>query len=178
MPSEIRTGPASALYPRLLRTLLPAAIPVAMFLIAVSTTSLREVNSQTVASTAKSLTEALAHWLLSSETSNPQPDAERVRLNVSRTGRSDANFTAPESERQFAKLLARRMDSLNFSVTISVAESEQLSLAESLAAAMIEECPATSDRIALRLDPVVTSNTVEVNLMRTPGSERSGRIVR
>ena len=178
MADELNLVPAHGYYSSSLRALLPAAIPVAMFLIVASATSLHEVKSQSVASTAKSLTSALSQRLLSSKTSNPLPDVERVRLNVSRSGHSDAQGTALESERQFAKLLARRMESLNFSVTISVGGPEQLSLAESLAATMIEEYPASSDRIALRLDPDVDSKTVEFGMIRTLETIPSGGIVR
>ncbi len=170
--------PAHEHYSSLLMALLPAVIPVAMFLIVASAASLREVRSQTVASNAKSLTAALSERLLSPDSSNPIPVVERVRLNVTRSGQSSARGTALEAERQFAKLLARRMELLNFCVIISVGGPEQLSLAESLAATMIEECPASSDRVALRLDPGVDSKTVEFEMIRTLETIPLGGMVR
>ena len=169
--------PAHSHYSSSLRATIPAAIPVAMFLTVVSLASLREVTSQTFDSTTESLTSTLSQHLMSLETSNASPESERVRLDVSRSNTTDAQGTAPGTVLPFAKLLARRMESLNLSVTISVGEPEQLPQAESLAAAMIEQRPERSDRISLSLDPDLDSTTIAFGIIRILETEPTREIL-
>lgn len=172
---ELNAVPAHRHYASSLRAIMPATIPVAMFLIVASLASSQEAVQPTRESTAESLNSELVRHLSSTESSTSLPVLERVRLDVSRSRESGEKGTAQEAERQLAEILARRMDSLNFTVTICVGEPQQLPLAESLAASMIEERAEYSDRIALRLDPSVVAGSVEFVILRTldtlPGIE-------
>ncbi len=157
-------------YQASLRAMIPMIIPVAMLLSVAGLVSLQEVKNQTAASSAALQIAKLSRQRQSPEDSDPVPEFDRVRLTLARTDLSHAPGMPLESELQFARLLARRMESLQFDVTISVARPEQLPIAERLATAMIDEHPAMSRRIALRLDPESDLHAVEFAILRTRGT--------
>jgi hypothetical protein len=161
-------------WPPLLRTMVPAAIPAVLFLIAVAVVDHPDSRGS-LASPAAPMSPALQPQPQETVASDT-PIQERIRLRIGRSNADAAAGHSIESVHQFARVLARRMKSLNLSVTLRVASDDDLPVAVTLAEAMNLAGSLPPGRIALSIDGSM-SGTIEFDVCRTTDDRSQSELV-
>jgi len=92
---------------------------------------------------------------------------DRVIITIPLAGAPDSNSDSPETGRQMAQLLSRRMARLRLRAIVRVRRAEDLPEAMDLTEAMLREGNLSADQISIGLDPDMDAHMLAIEVLRS-----------